>query len=159
MSDRKPFEEQYILQMALKKCKLLERTLLMMMVQVNLLKNKSNPCSYKLSGSNLLLQQICNVSIAAPPKSCCNGDLVSFEKQHKLVRFSVYTSRSLKMINRIHSEMNINIIKIKRNVETSLMKIEHIIKNRCKRNSIIHDLELNCDDGVRIRHCHACYSL
>lgn len=158
MNFRKPFEEQYILQMALKKCKLLERSLLMMMVQVNILKNKSNPYQYKLSDSNLL-QQTFNVGGTVPQKSCSNDDLVSFKKQHKIVRFSVYISRSLQMIDRNHSEMNVNIIKIKRNVESSLAKVEHIVKKHCKINSIRHNVESHCDDGLRIIHCHACLLL
>lgn len=158
MNNRNPFEEQHILQMALKKCKLLERSLLLMMVQVNLLKNKSSPYPYKTSDTNLLMRTS-RVGGPVTQKRSSNGDLVSFEKQHKIVRFSVYISRSLQMINRNHSEMNVNIIKIKRNVEESLTKVEHIIKKHCKRNTILHDVESHCDDGVRIIHCHACILL
>lgn len=158
MNDRKPFEEQHILQMALKKCKLLERSLLMMMVQVKILKNKSSPYLYRLPDSNLLMRAS-SFGVTVPPKICSNDDLISYGKQHKIVRFSVYISRSLQLINRNHSEMHVNIVKIKRNVESSLTKVEHIIKKHCKRNSILHDVESHCGDDLRIIHCHACFSL
>lgn len=158
MTDRKPFEEQHILQVALKKCKLLEHSLLMMMVQVNMLKNKYNSYPYILSDSNIM-KKTSSLGGTVSPKNGSNNDMLilgSFKKNHKYIRFSVYISRSLQMISRNHSEMNVNIIKIKRNVEASLTKVEHIVKKHCKRNSILFDLPSHCDDSLNFSNCHAC---